>query len=121
MINPVIYHQDFFDATEYYRSTLTGNTKDFNNLFGMYPTISKGTEWAYEKEWRVIIPYGPNAPRDFRQLSMPTPTRILLGARISEDNSDKILEIAKSKRIAVHRMLMSKERFSLYSEPIYLP
>lgn len=123
MLQPVIYTDDFFDATEYYKNAISGS-QDFNNLYGIYPTISKSTQWAYEKEWRTIFPWGPGVAKndkEMRSLPMPTPKRLLLGAKISEENKQIILDIAKEKKIPVYQMTLDKNGFKLGEESVYIP
>ncbi len=118
MLYPVIYNKEFFDATEYYRASLLGDTQNFNNIFGIYVTISKSPEWCYEREWRMIFPIGPNAGDEYRALQMPKPKRIYLGARMKDEDRDKILKIAQEKEIPVHQIVLSKEEFALLDEKI---
>jgi hypothetical protein len=121
MLYPVIYSQSYFDATEYYRSTLLGDIKEYNNLFGVYPTISKSPEWSYEKEWRMIFPYGPSAPDEIRALSMPKPKAIYLGVRMNEENRDTILQIAKERKVPVYQVVQSQEGFTYSNTSLYKP
>lgn len=121
MLYPVIYSQNFFDATEYYRSTLLGDIKEYNNLFGVLPTISKSPEWSYEKEWRMIFPYGPNAPDEIRALSMPKPKAIYLGVKMNEENRDTIIQIAKERKVSVYQVVQSQEGFTYSNTPLFKP
>jgi hypothetical protein len=82
---PLIYTDELFDATQYILQIFmpTG----FNNLFGIYPTIRKSTNWAYEKEWRNVFPNGPNASNEQRLTNMPKPKALYLGAKASLESN----------------------------------
>ncbi|MFJ7982288.1 DUF2971 domain-containing protein [Lysinibacillus xylanilyticus] len=121
LIEPVIYNDELFDATEYYIETFS-NQKGFNNLYGIYPTISKSSQWEYEKEWRLIFPYGPGVQIDDRKkraLYMPVPKALYLGSKINEDNKNIILKIAKEKKITVYQMIQDKNGYNLSEELVY--
>ena len=120
LLEPVIYGENFFDATTYYINALSGN-RDFNNLYGIYPTISKSTQWAHEKEWRTVFPWGPGISKDDlekRRIFMPLPKRVLLGAKISEENKKLIMVIAKDKNIPVYQMILDRNGFKLIEESV---
>lgn len=125
ILHPTIYNPERFDATEYYKNITRNGTKDFNNLYGMYPTISKDKVWEYEKEWRTVNPlFGPGIPladSEHRLLNMPRPIGIYLGARIDESDKGKILAIAKNKHIAVYQITLDRDGYALGKENIYLP
>lgn len=111
LLEPVIYRDSLFDATEYYRPMLLGET-EFNNLFGLYVTMMKAEAWSYEEEWRIISPIGAGAD-EYRKLTMPNPKALYLGARISPPNQDIIVSFAKARNIPVYRMQLSDTRYGL--------
>lgn len=118
MLHPVIYNDHFFDATEYYINAVSGN-RDFNNLYGMYPTITKSNQWKYEEEWRMIFPWGPGIAKDDKEkraIYMPVPKRILLGAKVSDRNKKAIIEISQVNKIPVHQMTLDKNSYNLREE-----
>lgn len=109
LIRPVIYRSELFDATGYMVQGVGG--AQFNNLFGELACLFKAAEWAYEKEWRLVIAGGDAIPE--RKYPMPTPSRIILGARISEDDAKRLTDVARRRRIPVFRAEISRRRFSL--------
>jgi hypothetical protein len=126
MLFPVIYKSDFFDATEYYMETLLLASKGihFNNLFGIYPTIWKSNRWEYEKEWRTVFPWGPGISKEDKEkrfLCMPKPKKLYVGAKVSDENRNLILEIARKKKIPVYQMTLGKDSFNFGEEIIYTP
>lgn len=123
LIQPVIYSDNLFDATNYYIESFK-DKDNHNNLYGTYPTISKSPEWEYEKEWRHIFPCGPGVSidnKDKRLLSMPNPKRLYLGAKISEGNKEVILEVAKSKKIEVYQMNLNPNNFEMSAKLVFPP
>ncbi|ETT84150.1 DUF2971 domain-containing protein [Viridibacillus sp. FSL R5-0477] len=123
MLEPVIYVDDLFDATIYYLETLA-DIKNHNNLFGIYPTISKSKQWQYEQEWRLIFPWGPGISlkdKERRSLSMPTPKKLYIGARASEENKEKIIQIAKQIHTPVYQKILDPSKFNLEEKVLYNP
>ncbi len=111
LLYPVIYNDNIFDATEYLRPTF--ENKEFNNLMISYAAMNKSEEWNYEREWRYILPYGPT--KEVLTMKVPKPVAVYLGARISDENKRKIIELGKSKGFEVFQMAMENSRFNLTS------
>lgn len=120
-ILPCIYTNIMFDATEYIKRALTEDPGQFNNLFGLYPTITKSPEWAYEQEWRLIFPLGPGATDDQRMINTPLPKAIYAGARASEENIRKLHELAMIRKIPLYQMILSEESPVLLNKMLYDP
>lgn len=112
MLAPVIYSERLFDATKYLIDPIIKG-HGYNNLFGNYPCISKGIEWSYEREWRTIFPWGPNADKQYRLLKVPTPKALYVGYRATTENIDKIKERARIKRIPLYKMTLSDDSLML--------
>ncbi|MEE3953489.1 DUF2971 domain-containing protein [Peribacillus frigoritolerans] len=125
ILHPTIYNAEKFDATEYYKNIIKTGIGTFNNLYGMYPVISKDDVWAYEMEWRTINPlYGPGiSTNDYekRLLPMPIPEVVYLGARISEEDKNSILAIAQNKKFPVNQMTLDRYGYGLGEALIYKP
>lgn len=113
---PVIYSEALFDASAYIAESISG---DFNNLFGIIAALHKSSDWSYENEWRIILPLGPgSAPLNY---SVPTPVRILLGARISQGDEVKVRSIAEEKAIEVRKMEIDPNQFKMLAKPTINP
>lgn len=121
MLNPVIYTDELFDATQYILQPLILENYDFNNLFGIYPTISKSTKWSYEKEWRTVFPLGPGASEEVRFIKVPKPKALYVGAKSTEDNIKKLRDIAVMKRIPLYQMMLSDTSHNLKQQLLYNP
>lgn len=60
--------------------------------------IIKGEIWSYEREWRHIIPINS---LNNRTACLPIISRIITGINISDENREKIVELANRKHIPV--------------------
>jgi hypothetical protein len=106
---PVIYSDELFDATRHVVRSMAGGT--FNNLYGMLAASRKSVDWSYEKEWRLILPWGESyADRNF---AMPRPSAIYLGSRISSAHRQQLLEIADAIQVPWHEMELDLGKFRL--------
>ncbi|MGG3998757.1 DUF2971 domain-containing protein [Anoxybacillus kestanbolensis] len=114
LLQPVIYSDQMFDMTNYLKQALK-NRYNFNNLISTYAAIVKSTEWSYEKEWRIVLPLGEGKGfnRPFFQ-----PEAVYLGTRMSRENKETIINIAKQKQISVYQMKMKSNEFKLVAEKI---
>lgn len=121
LLNPVIYTDELFDATKYILQPLIREDHNFNNLFGIYPAISKSTSWSYEKEWRTVSPLGPSASEEDRFIKVPKPKALYVGAKSTEDNITKLRDIAVWKRIPLYQMILSDSLHALNPQLLYDP
>jgi len=53
----------------------------------MLPFLRKSTDWAYEQEWRLVAPDGPNTPRPFGPGAL---SGVIFGMRMSDDDMEYI-------------------------------
>lgn len=113
MIHPVIYSEKLFDATNIFEKA---QTESFNNLFAIVAAMYKSIEWLYEKEWRIILPMGENS--DIGNIPAPKIKSITLGSKISNENENKIIEIANTSGIECYKMKISNYQFKLIPEKI---
>jgi hypothetical protein len=141
-IFPVIYNNTIFDMKDYlpdsnkhFENVLENymagiNPKDIlhgitfpekdnhvNNMVLFYNALNKSEVWEYEKEWRYIFPYKNIENKDI-YLPVPKPKAIYLGAMVSKENYEKILEIGKEKDINIYKMAIKPSEFAL--EPIVI-
>lgn len=113
MIFPVIYSEKLFDMTNTFEKA---QTESFNNLFATVAAMYKSPEWSYEKEWRIILPMGENS--DIGNIAAPKIKSITLGSKISNENENKIIEIANTSGIECYKMKISNYQFKLIPEKI---
>lgn len=106
-IYPVIYSDEMFDA-----SNVFGENKSISNiLYINQVALMKSTEWAYEKEWRLV--FGNMALPKEMPYVMPKPKHVILGAKVSSIDEARIRGICEIKDIEVFKMTMSHNQFLL--------
>jgi len=71
--------------------------EDITGYLCMYALTIKSINWTYEHEWRTLFPANPPV----HQEQMPTPKAVILGAKISITDRDKLVEICDNKNIPV--------------------
>jgi len=113
MVYPVIYSGKLFDMTNIFEKVQTGS---FNNLFATVAAMHKSPEWSYEKEWRIIVPTGEKS--GIGNIPAPQIKSITLGSKISNENKNKIIEIANTSGIECYKMKISNYQFKLIPEKI---
>lgn len=59
--------------------------------------LRKSIDWAYQNEWRLLLPLGKNKA-DYNVKFFPI-TKVFLGNRMTETNRESIIDICKSKGI----------------------
>lgn len=110
MLYPIIYRNDLLDVTDFIRRSLD-NEKRFNNTIGLYSAIVKSIEWSYEKEWRLVFPFGIIEQEQVWRV--PVPKAVYLGAKIDESNKKRIVKIAEKKNVPVYQASTDKTSFRL--------
>lgn len=79
----------------------------------MLGLLTKDKAWEYENEWRVLLP-SVNPP----DIEVPI-TTVYLGANISHENKESILDIAKKQRIPVKQMKTDRGAYELHAENVF--
>lgn len=104
---PVLYTGAMLDISFIYDDS-HGAT---NGLYPVLAAMSKAKDWAYEEEWRIIVPGGPEeAPYN---MSVPSPKAIYLGANIKLRNQQRLLAIAKQKNMRVFKMHLAANEYRM--------
>lgn len=112
---PVIYTGAMLDLSFLFDDMET-TKRGLNGLYPVLAAMSKAKDWAYEGEWRLIIPDSPEeAPFN---LPVPAPKAIYLGAHIKGKNQQRLASIAKQKRIPVFKMHLAPSEYKM--EPLQL-
>jgi hypothetical protein len=111
---PVIYGATRLDVTPHFQRAMRG--EDFNNLVATVAALCKSTEWAYEREWRVVAPLGPSVAA----FAMPTPKpcAVYLGTKIGAKDRDDVLQLARAKGVPAFQMRLVPRSFALTAEAI---
>ena len=113
MLEPVLYRNEMFDISLYFNAeTISNNTA--NNFVALYASMIKSSEWAYEKEWRIVISNGVFDKEGV--LAVPKPKSIYLGVKVPKEDRERLYMIAEKRNIPIYQMKMSENKFLLYSE-----
>ncbi|MCL2312290.1 MAG: DUF2971 domain-containing protein [Firmicutes bacterium] len=111
LLFPIIYQSELFDVTEYLKNAKKEN---FNPFFAVRAAITKSIEWKYEKEWRLILPFGVS--NETREMTVPSPKAIYAGSKINSSNKAFLNIYSKSKNIPLYQSTMSKNEFKVKFE-----
>lgn len=116
LLFPVIYSSSLFDITKYFKPQM--DISEFNALIASIAALYKSNEWAYEHEWRLIIPAGIiTDPSSFK---MMTPSAIYLGSRMNDGDRQRIVEIALRKGMKIYQAKLSRTEFKIEYDDIAL-
>lgn len=113
-LHPIIYSQQLYDSTPLVEKWIEGPRMGFNPFFPMLPFVHKAQEWSYEREWRLLFVTPEPVPN--HTWSAPTPSRIFLGARMSDSARKRIHAVIGSSPIEIHQMSMADTSFTLISK-----
>lgn len=114
-LQPVIYQDKLLDIDRYILKSID-DIKTFNNLISVLFAMIKAEGWKYEDEWRMVLPLG-SSYKPFNR-TVPKPAAIYLGSKISSDDEEMLLKIAKWKNIPSFRMKLDNTSFRMLKEPI---
>lgn len=109
---PIIYQDELFDATPYIQQ-LSYSDK-INSYLSLLACIYKAKEWEYEAEWRLIYDE-PMKLGEETSVSMPVPSKIILGAKVKENDPStiKIKRISEEQNIPIAQMELAENRIAL--------
>lgn len=65
-----------------------------NKSFFMDSLTRKSTQWSYEKEWRLLLQSDESGL--YQKIQLPNPKVIILGKDISDEDQEKLIQIANS-------------------------
>lgn len=107
MLWPVRYN-GVFNAGEMLKGVRPG--VDFNNFFALVAALHKSPDWAYEQEWRLVLPDGRTEPA--RNFKVPL-TAVYLGTNISSDDEMLVRDRASVANIPVYKMRLVPHQFKM--------
>jgi hypothetical protein len=110
---PAVYSASLFDLTRWSEKLVSVGRQRFNPALVLLAMTHKYKDWKYEREWRLVL----TEPllSDDRALPVPTPTRLLLGSRITQENKTELTGICTAKGIEVWQMERAPDAFELKS------
>lgn len=109
MLWPVRYN-GVFNAGEMLKGVRPGMA--FNNLFALVAALHKAPDWAYEQEWRLVLPDGVTEPG--RNFKAPL-TAVYLGTNISSDDERLVRDRASVADVPVFKMRLVPHQFKMES------
>ena len=113
LMYPVLYSTSIFTGAQQIL-----NRDNLSAFLAVVAALHKNSCWKYEKEWRLIVD-GGTMP-DEVSWRMPPVQRIFLGSRINKDDSEKILEIARTHNIPVLKATLLDTKYKLRYKPVYV-
>jgi hypothetical protein len=108
MIYPIIYQDGLLDVTEYMKNM---KKESFNPFFGIRVAITKSKEWAAEKEWRIILPFGISDKE--RELAVPLPAAIYAGTKMEDGDMQFLKDYSNRNDIPFYRSKTNKNEFKI--------
>ena len=105
---PVLYSEFLHDHTNHVAGI---DITRANPLSIVLPVITKALDWSYEKEWRLV--YSNNFMPTPQTQSVPKPTKVFTGAKISAKDSEKLERICSALDIPLVQMKMSNTSFNI--------
>ncbi len=105
---PVFYSDLLHDHSDF----ITGiDINKANPLSIVLPVITKASDWAYEKEWRLV--FSNNFMKEPQTCHVPKAVRVYAGVKISSENLRKLESVCTELEIPLIRMKMSSTSFSI--------
>jgi hypothetical protein len=77
--------------------------------------LHKSPDWAYEKEWRVVLPFN-NCSISLRPLTI---SAVILGARVERDTVDAVMELFQERErsgrppLKIYQARLNEESFDI--------
>jgi len=115
--NVMLKFAEGIERNDNYDKSNIQKTLNFNNMILFRTAINKSKEWKYEKEWRYLLKN--ETPLEQKYFFAPKPKAVYLGAKIEEDNRDKILGIAQNRNFEVFQMEKESTKFALKPNKIW--
>ena len=109
---PMLYGEDRFDITKHIE--MAAERRYPNPFIAIAAALYKSSSWEHEKEWRIVLPLGFGV--ESYNYQMPVPSSVLLGARISKDSEDEIVQDARIAGISVRRVRLADTGYTLEAD-----
>ena len=109
---PVIYCKMRSNITQYIAEN-RDQMPDEEYLWNLYfhGALRKSIDWAYQNEWRLLLPYGIK-DKDYNVEFFPI-TKVYLGNKMSKENRKEIISICKDKGIPYTGVKRSSTQFEM--------
>lgn len=108
-----VYYNGIFECPDIFKKQIEG--KNFNNLVAVLAALHKSPDWAYEAEWRMVLPDSPSE----KGVTLQAPLKaVYLGSKLEDkDTLSKVLKCAEIANIPVFRMHLIPEEFRVEAKP----
>lgn len=104
-LHPVFYSESLLDLNVYSDEV---RKKVFIPILA---SISKSKEWSYEEEWRMIFVKEKGTDPFNHKVSKPK--SIILGSKVSEEDKNRVLEIAIPNNIPLKQVQLDRSKYGL--------
>lgn len=96
-------------------SFLTGQASIDKDRFLFESTLTKSSDWRYEKEWRVIFHGKKHVDYEYVQFNPAELTGLYLGCRATKDTADRLVKLATklNPQVAVYKGKKSERSFAV--------
>ena len=74
--------------------------------------LRKSIDWAYQNEWRLVLPPQKTSQRGFTKLFFPI-SKVYLGNRMSSDRRKTIIDTCKKKGIPYVGVVRSSDYYEM--------
>ena len=102
------------------------------DLDGGYVLLRKGPQWAYEREWRMLVPVtdatetfsGPDGPIYLFPLPAPAVTKLILGARSDQTvraSAEQLLAEPRYSHVLLQRAVLAERTSEIIIEDLRNP
>ena len=84
------------------------------NLWDIYlhGALRKSVDWAYQNEWRLLLPLGRNKETNYNVSFFPI-TKVYLGNRMNAEDRRKVIDICKERGIPYVGVKRSQDYFEM--------
>ena len=90
--------------------------ENLNNLWLTFASMMKFSDWSYEKEWRVVLPLGPNSAHG--EITTPAIAHIYLGANASVQDIELMRQFCADSQIPLSIMKLERASGLLKATPL---
>ena len=120
---PIFYTKEIYDLTKYiflFLKSQAYHTKEINIAnYITLATLFKAKDWAYEKEWRLVItkPLFNLKDKD-KQYPFIKPSALYIGLKANENLRSTLIKIARTKNISIYQMEQNYKEYKLNKKQI---
>lgn len=120
---PIFYAKEIYDLTTpifLFLKSQAYHTKEINIAnYITLATLFKAKDWAYEKEWRLVItkPLFNLKDKD-NQYPFIKPSALYIGLKANENLRSTLIKIARTKNISIYQMEHNYKEYKLNKKQI---